>query len=323
MMKSIRRFIKKNLITTSHPFFWSLWCRRQFAKCQRHSHMSYAEIEAKISAKYERVFGRKLNWDNPQTYNEKINVSKVYMPTPLKTRLADKYLVREWIREKIGGEYLIPLLGVYDSFDEIDFDSLPDRFVIKCNHDSTSVTLVSDKSKLNLKTLKRKYDFYLRRNYAWPDWQMHYRDIKPRLIIEHYIEGEMNEYKFYCFNGKPYFCFTTFGRRYVDLSISFYDMDWNIQPFSRPDHTPHNKVVPRPAEYDELKRIASKLCEGFDHVRVDLYIAEGHIYNGEMTFTTANGFRKISPDEWDYKLGELWQFDNTIRRKILSERTHP
>ena len=163
----------------------------------------------------------------------------------------------------------------------------------------------------------------MRRNFGWQNCEMQYVDIKPKIIIEQYIEGTMNEYKFYCFDGKPYFCFTTFGRRNIDLAISFYDMNWNIQPFIRPDHKTYDKIVPYPAEYDELKSIASRLCEGFDHVRVDLYVAEGHIYNGEMTFTTANGTGKISPDEWDYKLGELWPFDNTVRKKILAKSSRP
>ena len=285
--------------------------------------MSYAEIEAHIGRRYEAMFGRKLNWDNPQTYNEKIHVSKLYMPSPLKTRLADKYLVREWIREKIGGEYLIPLLGVYDSFDEIDFDSLPDRFVIKCNHDSGSYTFCRDKSKLNKKLLKQRYDTFMRRNYAWMNFEMHYRDIKPKIIIEKYIDTDINEYKFYCFDGKPHYCFVTFGKRDVDLSISFYDMDWKLQPFTRPDHKTHSQSAPRPAFYDKMRDIATVLCEGFGHVRVDLYLADEEIYNGEMTFATANGFGKISPDEYDYRLGGLWPFDNTIRRKILAQSSHP
>lgn len=330
MLGGIKRFIKSKLLTDSHPFLMLLYHKRQLrilssalAEYDAHSRMSYAEIESAVGSQYREIFGRTLNWDSPQTYNEKIHVSKVYMPDPIKTRLADKYLVREWITERIGNEYLIPLLGVYDSFDEIDFDALPDSFVIKCNHDSGSVTLVNDKSKINRALLKRKFDFYMKRNYAWPAWEMLYRDIPPKIIIEQYLSGTMNEYKFYCFDGKPYYCFTTFGRRGIDLSISFYDMDWRLQTFTRPDHTAHTELAPRPAKYDELKAVASKLCEGFGHVRVDLYLVNDKIYNGEMTFSTCGGFGRLNPDEWDYKFGELWPFDSTARAKVLAKFTRP
>ncbi|MBQ3396963.1 MAG: hypothetical protein IJG34_07920 [Synergistaceae bacterium] len=326
MMKGIKRFIKKKFINESHPFLWSLWFsrveRRTWSTHERHKRMSYAEIEAEISRQYERVFGRKLNWDNPQTYNEKINVSKVYMPTPEKTRLSDKYLVREWIREKIGEEYLIPLLGVYDSFDEIDFDSLPDKFVIKCNHDSGSVTLVREKSRLNMKMMKHKYNFHLRCNYAYLHHEMQYRDIKPRIIVEKFMGDAINDYKFLCFGGKPHYCWVDFDR-YTNHKRNMYNLDWELQPFNQWHYGNYNGRVERPECFDEMKRIAEILCEDFGHVRVDLYICEGRIYFGEMTFSNGNGFEEITPEEWSLKLGELWPFDNTVRRKILSERTHP
>ena len=125
-----------------------------------------------------------MNWDNPKSYTEKINVSKIYGSTELKTNLADKLLVRDWIKGKIGEEYLIKTLGVYNSFDEIDFDSLPNKFVIKCNHDSGSTLVVEDKNNINYKELKNKYDFYLKRNYAYTSYEMSYEDIIPKIIIE-------------------------------------------------------------------------------------------------------------------------------------------
>ena len=326
MLGRVKRFIRKRLDTEAHPKIQAWFKERDYRKMlelqERHKGMTYAEIEAEISRNYRRMFGRTLNWDNPQTYNEKIHVSKVYMPTPLKTRLADKVAVREWITEKIGSEYLIPLLGVYDSFDEIDFDALPSQFVIKCNHDSGSVTLVKDKSTFN-RALLRRYDVLLKRNYAWHGFEMHYRDIKPKIMVERYLGDVMNEYKFYCFDGKPYYCFTTFGSRNINLTINFYDMDWQLQTFTRPDHEAHTETVPLPPQYDEMKAIALRLSEGFAHVRVDLYVVDEHIYNGEMTFTTAGGWGKFSPDEWDYKLGNLWPFDNSIRQQVLSRSSRP
>lgn len=325
MMNGIKRFIRKNLANESHPFLWSLLCRRKLAQLRHRSHMSYAEIESEISMKYEQMFGRKLNWDNPQTYNEKIHVSKVYMPTPEKTRLADKYLVREWIREKIGEEYLIPLLGVYDSFDEIDFDALPDKFVIKCNHDSGSYTLVKDKSKLDLKTLKRKYDFWLKRNFAFIGFEMHYRDIKPKIMIEEYLGDDVLDYKFMCFGGKVYYCQAAFNLATSPgaYTRNFYDTDWNWIKCYCPPTPMDDREHECPKEWHQMIETAGKLSEGFDQVRVDLFLIDGRIYFGEMTFTDGCGFAPFIPDEYDYKFGELWPFDNTIRRKILSERTHP
>ena len=327
MLNEVKKYIEHRFINDEHPLLMGLWYGKPMRKMLRqqrtHSRMTYAEIEADISKHYRKVFGRPINWDNPQTYNEKLHVSKLYMPSPLKARLTDKYTVREWITEKIGSEYLIPLLGVYDSFDDIDFGALPERFVMKCSHDSGSVTLVKDKSELDMDSLRKKYAFYMTQNFAWMEFEMHYRDIKPRIIVEPYLDGVINEYKFYCFDGKPYYCFTTFGSRYIDLTISFYDMDWQLQPFTRPDHTAHTGSAPRPDQYDEMKAIASRLCEGFDHVRVDLYTAGERIYNGEMTFTTACGYGRFSPDEWDYRLGALWPFDNNIRRQVLAHSSHP
>ena len=168
--------------------------RKMLAKQELHAKMSYVEIEAEISNAYRKAYHCELNWDNPQSYNEKINVSKLYMPTQLKTKLADKYLAREWLKEKVGEEYIVPLIGVYDSFDEIEFDKLPDKFVIKCNHDCSSTTLCEDKNKLDLLTLKYKYDIFMKRNFAYVAWEMHYRDIVPKIIIEKYLGNPVNDY---------------------------------------------------------------------------------------------------------------------------------
>lgn len=324
-IKKARHFIRTHLIDNS-KFLTSLNQRRikraQEAAYFRHQTMTYAQIEAEISEMYQNIFKRKLNWDNPQTYTEKINVAKVYMATPEKTRLADKYLVRKWIREKIGDQYLIPLLGAYDSFDEIDFSSLPDKFVIKCNHDSGSVTLVSDKSKINIPELKKKYDILIKRNFAWLGWEMHYLNIKPKILIEKYMGDAINDYKFMCFDGKIYYCWVDFDR-YTNHKRNFYNLDWELQPFNQYDYGNYTGEVSRPENFDEMKKIAAELCKGFEHVRVDLYLVDKKIYLGEMTFTNGNGFEKITPYEWDLKLGELWPFDNSVRKKNLSEHSSP
>ena len=144
----------------------------------------YKKIEKEISKEYKERFHRDLNWDNPNSYTEKLNVSKVYCGNELKTQLTDKILVKDWIKEKIGEKYLIKTLGIYDSFEKIDFDSLPDRFVIKCNHDSGSTSVIEDKNNINYKELRNKYNFYLKRNFAYDKYEMHYKNIEPKIIIE-------------------------------------------------------------------------------------------------------------------------------------------
>lgn len=329
-LRDARHFIRIHLI--DHSKFLTILNQQRIKRAQeaayiRHQTMSYSEIESEVGNTYERIFNRKLNWDNPQTYNEKINVSKVYMATPEKTRLADKYLVREWIREKIGDKYLIPLLGVYDSFDEINFDSLPDKFVIKCNHDSGSFTFVRDKRKINIPALKIKYDYLLKRNYAWGDFEMHYRDIKPKILIEEFMgDGIMCDYKFMCFDGKAYYCqvhFNLNAKKGIGHTRNFYDMDWNIiNCYCLPTPMDYNERK-CPEEYNLMRGLAEKLSEGFDQVRVDLSLVGHKIYFGEMTFTDGAGLAKFVPDEWDYKFGALWPFDNEVRKKILAAHSSP
>ena len=325
MLGGVKKFIKANFINDSYPFLMWLWQKRyiriELAIREAYFRMNYAEVESAISRQHHKMFGRTLNWDNPQTYNEKIHVSALYMPTPLKTRLADKIAVREWITERIGSEYLIPLLGVYDSFDEIDFDALPDSFVMKCNHDCGSVTLVKDKRTINRKLLKLKYDFFMSWDYAWHGCEMHYRDIPHKIMIEQYM-GEVNDYKFNCFGGNVYYCAVDFDR-YVAHKRNVYDLQWMLQPFNFQPTYINNIEISRPQNYDEMIRVAKVLCADFDQVRVDLYLVNEHIYCGEMTFTDCNGFSMFTPSEWDYKLGALWPFDNTVRAKVLAEYSRP
>ena len=230
------------MLSSFKRFLHSWGERKRRADYERRKHMSYAEIESVINRRYAKIFGREIDWDNPQTYNEKIHVSKVYMPTPEKTRLADKYLVREWIRGKVGEQYLIPLLGVYDSFDEIDFDSLPEQFVIKCNHDSGSITLVKDKSNLDFEALKQKYDRALLHNFAYMGFEMHYRDIKPKIIIEQYMGNSISDYKFQCFCGEPYCCRIDYDR-FGDHRRNVYDMNWKLLPFMKGQYADRKSVV--------------------------------------------------------------------------------
>ncbi|MBQ6282490.1 MAG: glycosyltransferase [Bacilli bacterium] len=284
-----------------------MYYRYELFKYNQRKNMSFKSIEESISKRYFEHFGRQLSWDNPKTYTEKTNVSKVYgYKDKKREELTDKYLVRDWIKKQIGEKYLIPIYGVYDSFKEIDFDKLPNKFVIKCNHDSGSVILCKDKSKLDLKKLQQKYDgFFLKRNFAYVGFEMHYKDIKPKIIIEKYMGDKISDYKFLCFDGEPYYCWVDVDR-FGNHKRNFYNMNWELQPFNQYSYGNYDKEIPKPKKFDEMKKIVQKLSKGFDHVRVDLYVINNEIYFGEMTFTNGNGFEEITPDEWDYKLGELW-----------------
>ena len=281
---------------------------KQIAKLKQLPKTEYPKM---LAARYEAAIGHKLNWDNLQTYTEKMQWAKLYDKNPLKATLTDKYLVREWVEKTIGGEYLIPLLGVWDNFEDIDFSELPDRFVLKTNHGSGTNLIVKDKSKLNLKRAKRMFDDWMNIDYAYnSNFEMHYTDIKPKIIAEKYMEtstGELPDYKFLCFGGKPYYCWVDCGR-FTNHTRNVYDLDWKLQSWSQ-CHPINEVIIEKPAKFETMVMLAQKLSEGLSHVRVDFYNIEGNIYFGEMTCTNASGLERIYPDEWDKRLGELWQLE--------------
>lgn len=253
-----------------------------------------------------------LNLQNPQTYNEKIQWSKLYDSTPIKTALADKYLVRNWVTEKIGDKYLIPLLGVYNSFEEINFDELPNQFVIKCNHGCAYNIIVKDKSKLDLKNTKSKLDKWMNENFAFRNGcELHYRDIKHKIIIEKFIEnknsgGDLYDYKFWCFDGKVKYIQFLSERNLDGLKMAFYDKNWEKQHFVY-NHPLDHKNIEKPYNLDEMIELAEKLADGFNHVRVDFYrLDDGTIYFGEMTFTSASGICKWNDEKINIYFGELF-----------------
>ena len=254
-----------------------------------------------------------LNFVNtPKTYNEKIQWLKLFASTPDKTRLADKYLVRDWVAEKIGEKYLIPLLGAYDSFEEINFKKLPKRFVIKCNHGCGYNIIVKDKSKLDLNDVKSKLDKWMNENFAFrAGCELHYRDIPPKIIIEKYIEnkksigGDLYDYKFWCFDGRVHYIQFLSERNTDGLKMAFYDRKWKKQNFvySYPLDT---KTIERPDNLYEMIELAEKLSAGFNHVRVDFYrMDDGTIYFGEMTFTSASGTCKWNDEKINRYFGKL------------------
>lgn len=259
---------------------------------------------------YQHVTGNFLNLKHPETINEKIQWMKLYDSTPLKSRLTDKYAVRDFIKEKIGEKYLIPNLGVWDKFDDIDFDKLPNQFVLKGNHGCGCNIIVKDKSTFDKEEARKKFKTWLKTDYAFTNgFELHYSAIKPKIIAEKYIEAVDQaaiDYKFICCDGKPILCWVT--NKYLTVhKRGFYSLpDWTLQNIELKDGGAEldTEGVPRPQKLDEMIEIAKTLSKGFPLVRVDLYLIENDIYFGEMTFTSASGAAAFYPDKWNYILGD-------------------
>jgi len=262
-----------------------------------------------LSTMWRTYFHKKFNWKNPQTFNEKIQWLKAKDHNPIYPILADKYAVRKIIADTIGEQYLIPLVGgPWTSFDEIDFSALPDRFVLKCTHDSGGVVICHDKSKLDLTAAREKIEKSLKRNYYWSGREWPYRNIQPRIIAEQYMENEsadeLMDYKFMMFGGK-HLCAFICSNRFAGskLNVTFFDPAWNRMPFERHYHAdPH--PLPRPEHYEEMIRISERLSAGLPFVRIDLYEINHKVYFGEITLYPGSGMETFQPEEWDYKLGE-------------------
>lgn len=247
------------------------------------------------------------NLDNPKTYNEKLQWLKLNDIHPEYTQLVDKCESKEHVKKIIGDEYIIPTLGVWNSFDEIPFDKLPNQFVLKTTHDSGGVVVCPDKSKLDIRTARRKLEKSLRHNYFYEHREYPYKNVKPRIIAEKYMVDEsgteLKDYKFFCFDGKCKMLFIASGRRKNEITFDFFDTNFNHLPFKQ-GHPWSDKEIKKPDNFDEMVKIAEKLSKGFRHVRVDLYNINGKIYFGELTFFHFSGNVPFVPKEWDYRIGE-------------------
>ena len=258
---------------------------------------------------YKIKMGKSLNLNDPKTFNEKLQWLKLYDRNPLYTTLVDKYEVKKYIADKIGEEYIIPTLGVWDSFDDIDFDSLPNQFVLKCTHDSGGIVVCRSKSELDIDKARKKMSKNIKRNFFWYTREWPYKNIKPRIIAEKYMEDsqteELRDYKFFCFNGevKALFIASERQKKGEEVKFDFFDPDFNHLPI-RQGH-PNAKVSPeKPACFEEMKSLAQKLSKDIPHVRIDFYEANQQVYFGEMTFYHFSGTTPFQPEEWDYKFGD-------------------
>ena len=264
---------------------------------------------------YKLALNKKLRFDNPQTFCEKLQWLKLYDRKPIYTTMVDKYEAKKYISNLIGEGYVIPTLGVWDNFDEINFDLLPDQFVLKCTHDSGGLIICRDKSKLNKANAKKKLCRSMKRNYYWSSREWPYKNVKPRIIAEPYMEEHncispnhvdasiLTDYKFFCFNGIPKVMYIT---RELDVSqeIDFYDMDFVHLPILLDDCCYASVPPVKPKHFEKMKEIAAVLSRNIPHIRVDFYCVDDKLYVGELTFFHSSGMCHIYPEEWDYKLGE-------------------
>lgn len=252
--------------------------------------------------------GKRLHLKHPKTYSEKLQWLKLYGRRPIDTLLSDKYTVKNYISKVIGSEYVIPLLGVWNRFEDIDFDSLPNQFVLKCTHDSGGIVVCTDKSRLDISAAKSIINRGMKHNFYVYSRERAYKDIPRRIIAEEYKEDketqELRDYKFFCFNGEPKALFIASDRQKKDeeTKFDFFDMDYNHLPFT--NGHPNAKTPPaKPKCFDEMKDLAAKLSKGIVHVRVDFYEVDGQVYFGEMTYSHWGGMTPFIPEEWDSIFG--------------------
>lgn len=263
--------------------------------------------EAEIQDMYYRQFGHYLDLENPSTYNEKINWQKIYDKDERKTKLSDKYLVREWVEKKIGAKYLTRLYGVWDNAEDIDFSRLPQRYALKLNH-GAGWNIIVNGDRRDEKEIRLKLNEWKRLNFAYCSLEMHYKNIEPKIICEEYLEnvkGDLYDYKVFCFHGEPKYIMFLAERLTNGLKMAFYDTEWRKQPFVY-TYPMYEKEVPKPDNLEEMLEMSRILSKDFSHVRVDWYnIPPNRLVFGEMTFTSCSGVAKWTPKEYDRILGNL------------------
>lgn len=272
-----------------------------------------------IKLQYRISQNRKLNLKNPKRFTEKLQWYKLYYRDPLMINCSDKYEVRNYVASKGLEEILVPLYGVYDSANDINFDVLPNKFVLKTNNGSHTNIICEDKSKLNYEETKKKLDEWLTTWNGKMGREWAYHGVKPKIICEEFLEKDKNndlvDYKFFCFDGKPFSIYVIVERFIKSgLKLGIFDTEFRKIPYFRKDIAKLNEAIDPPKNYYDMVKIAEKLSEDFPHVRVDLYNVEGKIYFGELTFYTAGGYQKYDHDEFDYILGEKFTLPNAKRK---------
>ena len=281
----------------------------------RRKWFKYVPDKLALKIKYQNVFYKKLNLKNPKTFTEKLQWLKLYDRKPEYTMMVDKYRVKEWVSKKIGSKYVIPTLGVWKSFAEIDFDNLPNQFVLKCTHDSGSVVLCKDKNNFDKENAAKVLGEALKENFYYRSREWPYKNVIPGIIAEKMIidlsNNDLPDYKVMCFGGVPHFIQYHSGRNDTDNAginnhtQDYYDAKWNkLQVYDIGLENSNKKVSP-PIYLQEMLELSAQLSADIPEVRVDWYYADNQLYFGEMTFFDAGGYCKYVPESFDKELGDL------------------
>lgn len=268
----------------------------------------FLKDEVYLKKIYKLQMKKKLNLKNPQTFNEKLQWLKLYDRKPEYTEMVDKYAVKKYVSDRIGDEYVIPTIGVWDSFDDIDFDKLPNQFVLKCTHDSGGLVICKDKSKLDICEARKKIEKSLKRNYFWHGREWPYKNVNPRIIAEVYMKDEDNErlpvYKIMTFGGKAEIIQSIQNDKTKNETIDYFDRDWNLLDVRQ--NFPNSEIpLPRPSSLPKMLELAESFAKGFKFLRVDFYQVNGKIYFSEFTFYSDSGTAAFVPESWDLKLGNM------------------
>lgn len=260
-----------------------------------------------LHLKYYMRTGERLNLRSPVTYTEKLQWLKLHDRRSLYTTLVDKYEVKKYVAKRLGEEYVVPLLGVWENVDDIPFDELPAQFVLKCTHDSGGLQICKEKASFDIDSAKKKINQVLKANYYWANREWPYKNVKPRVIAEKYLEDsqtcDTRDYKFFTFGGEPKVMYIATGRGSGETYGDFFDMDFRHLDLTI-DHNNAPVCPEKPVGFEEMKRAAAILAEGIPQVRVDFYEIDSHVYFGEMTFFHCGGFMKFNPDSWNRTFGD-------------------
>ena len=269
-----------------------------------------------LKVKFRLTMGYWMDFTHPTTYNEKLQWLKLYDRRPEYTQMVDKAAVKEWVAQRIGAQYVIPTIGVWDKAEDVQWSELPNQFVAKVTHDSGGIVVCKDKARLDIEAAKKLLNDSLRRDYFALTREWPYKKVPRRIIVEKYMVDEsgyeLKDYKFFCFNGEPKMLFVATDRENPneETKFDFFDMNFELLPFVN-GHK-HAKTTPvKPKGFDRMVEVARQLSKGIPHVRVDLYDINGEVYFGEMTFFHWSGFVPFEPREWDTEIGK-WLILNDI-----------
>ena len=294
-----------------------------FSSLGGHGLLNWMSDELYLKLAYRGFMGEKLDLKNPQTFNQKLQWLKLHDRNPLYNTLVDKYRVKPWVAERIGAEHVTKTYGCWERAEDIDLDSLPEQFVLKTNHDSGGVVICKDKANFDFEAAKLKLNEHLKRNIYWYARGWPYKDVKPLVFAEEYLEpdepnGDLYDYKLFRFtDGRPVTLAMT--DRFTDgmLSETFFDDEWHALPVEEGGH-PKRVDLKRPAAFDQMKALADRLGEGLPFVRVDSYESAGRLYFGELTFYPNAGLEHFDPEEWNLTFGSWIDLGALDHQRIVN-----